>query len=122
MLQSTGVRAQSLERGGGAGRGAAGRMGGGGGAKKKKNNNNFQNQISFFSFFLYARLPQCLEYSKECILLIMFLTVYANTESNLVCCTGQLVTTCIFAINRPSTKHVPSIHFYICSIVIFDSR
>ena len=113
---------RALRGGGGRAGGRGEDGGGGGGAKKKKNNNNFQNQISFFSFFLYARLPQCLEYSKECILLIMFLTVYANTESNLVCCTGQLVTTCIFAINRPSTKHVPSIHFYICSIVIFDSR
>ena len=71
---------------------------------------------------LHARLPQCLEYSKECILLIMFLTVYAFTKSNLLCCTGQLVTTCLLAINRTSTKHVPSIHFYICSIVIFDFR
>ena len=129
MLQSTGQASAHRALRGGAGRG------GGGGAKKKKN-----PKIKFvflFFFFLpppppcpplslpapsvYARLPQCLEYSKECILLIMFLTVYANIESNLVCCTGQLVTTCIFAIHRTSTKHVPSIHFYICSIVIFDS-
>ena len=133
MLQSTGqASAHGALRGGGGGGQPGGGEGrgeeGGGGPKKKKSKINF-----FFFFFLppplslpapslYARLPQCLEYSKECILPIMFLTVYANTESNLVCCTGQLVTTCIFAINRTSTKHVPSIHFYICSIVIFDSR
>ena len=126
MLQTTGQASAHRALRGGAGRGR-GPRGGGGGKKKKP-------KLELVVFFapppplslpapsVYARLPQCLEYSKECILLIMFLTVYANIESNLVCCTGQLVTTCIFAINRTSTKHVPSIHFYICSIVIFDSR
>ena len=132
----TGVRAQGLERGGSRARErAAGRRGGG---PKKKKKLISKIKLVFFFFLphppspapplslpapsLYARLPQYLEYSKEYILLIIFLIVNANTESNLVCCTGQLVTTYIFAINRTSTKHLSNIYFFICSVVIFDSR